>query len=90
MEPRPIPEVTDGMSDREVLISIHTELKFMSANLETLWAQIHGNGQPGIKDRLARLEEKSESHKKLLWGMSGVIGFITLIVNVFAKGFTGG
>lgn len=34
--------------------------------------EVHGNGQPGIKDRLAKVEEAIALNKKIIYGVIAV------------------
>lgn len=62
----------DGFTERDMLIEILTKMEEMKESITTLSKEVHGNGQPGIKDRLAKVEEAVATHKKLVFGALGI------------------
>lgn len=71
----------EGFTDRDLLIEVYTIVKDLQVDFTKLHHQIHGNGQPGIKDRLAKVEERTSPTKVI--GISGALG--ASIAAVFAE-----
>lgn len=69
----------EGFSDRDLLIEVYTVVKDLKDDISALNKQVHGNGQPGIKDRLAKLEERTSPGYKV-GGAGGAIGAAIALV----------
>lgn len=63
--------------DRELLIQVLTTLQTMEEELVEIKHTLHGNGQPGVKDRLAKLEESASTTRKILFGL--IMGLISVV-----------
>lgn len=73
MTPDELRHKIDGFTDRDLLIEVYTMMENMQEHVSHLHQQVHGNGQPGLKDRVSKLEERTTPTVKVA-GISGLIG----------------
>lgn len=67
--------MTDTERD-ELLIRLDESTKEIKNKLKTDYAHLHGNGRPGLLERVQKLEDW-QSARQHHWGaVAGVIGFI--------------
>lgn len=59
------------------------EFREINRKLDNLDAALRGNGQPGIKHRVDRLEEAHASARRLLWCLIGAV--VPLLVSAAWK-----
>lgn len=57
------------LSDRELLLQTHQRVELM-------FSALYGNGQPGLRDRVIRLEERQNTPSKT--GIAGLLAAIAL------------
>lgn len=72
MTPDELRDKIEGFTDRDLLIEIYTRVENMGEHIDHLDKQIHGNGQAGLKDRVAKLEEIAAGNRKLILGALAV------------------
>jgi hypothetical protein len=63
---------------------IRTSLDSVTKLLERLDHSMHGNGQPGLKDRIGAIETRSDSNCKWLYGLSILVGLVLTLLTLFA------
>lgn len=75
----------EGFSDRDLLVEVYTVVRELKGDFDKLHEQIHGNGQPGIKDRLAKVEERTSPAR--VGAATGTLGaiFIAIITKILEK-----
>lgn len=59
----------------------------MQADIKSLDKAVNGNGDPGVKQRVASLETQVAGLKKIVWWMMGIFG--TALTTGGALSFTG-
>ena len=64
--------------------SDHDRLLTMQQMLKEVHSAVMGNGQPGLRDRTAKLETRVGYLQRLLFGVGGLAagGFITFVLNL--------
>jgi hypothetical protein len=72
MTPEELHRRIEGFTDRDLLIEIYSNMGNLENAVHDLHKQIHGNGQPGLKDKVSKLEERTSPTK--IVGISGALG----------------
>ena len=67
--------MTDQERD-ELLIRLDERIKDISSKLKTDYAHLHGNGRPGLIERVQLLEDWRESLRHHHGALAALIGFL--------------
>ena len=67
--------MTDAERD-ELLIRLDESTKEIKNKLKTDYAHLHGNGRPGLLERVQKLEDWQAARQHHYGAIAGVIGFI--------------
>ena len=68
-----------NMTDRELLVQIHTEMKSVKSELERVAPEVRK-----VESRVTKLETRSASNNKII---AVVVSVATSLITVMAKGF---
>ena len=67
--------MTDAERD-ELLIRMDERMKSIDEKLAADYKHLHGNGQPGLIERVKELEDWKDAKQKHVGAIAGVIGFV--------------
>ena len=79
--------MTDTANTDEFRIHCQKQFELIQTKLDHLDEAIRGNGEPGIKMRLDRLEQDAKRQSKLIWLIVGAV--VTSITSGLVAWITG-
>lgn len=72
-------------SDHDLLVRIEERTKSIQDNLSELKGTVYGNGKPGLKDRVQRIENVWTSLYGFLIVVSLILGSVSTAILIFKK-----